>query len=322
NGALADISHAAAEFDRLAHRALVVAGGRSVLDPVFYVHEGKTAGIFVEIGDGILAGDTDPAEVHFHGDEFCMSFGEEKIVSVFAAEGIVRIEFERVIVVAELDASFGAGFAGFVEEFGGTLPAVGRHALFFVNPRANDVAMADDFGGFDSFWPLFFDDVVADVAGRGCQAIFVEDRADVFRGMIEVTGELDFLVAGGSDLGDGAFKVGFHGIAHGVELYANAVNGMRGRRAACMKGGVRCPGRLGGGCETGCDGGADKWASIHGLHFTISRRKGKLDLCESGIQSYFLTEGGTARVSLFPSSIVRKLLAGTPRTISAFPSGQ
>src|SRR5229473_3228105 len=34
--------------------------------------------------------------------------------------------------------------------------------------------------------------------------------------------------------------------------------------------GVRSPGRLGGGCESCCDGRADKSSSIHGRHFTPS----------------------------------------------------
>src|SRR6266850_57722 len=115
--------------------------------------------------------------------------------------------------------------------------------------------------------------------------------------MIEVSGELHFLVAGGGDFREGALEVGFHGVANGVELDADTVDFVRG---------VRGPGWPGGGCKRCCDRGADKGASVHGPHSTISRRKGNGDLCERGIQRYFLTEGGVVRVSPFPSSTTRK----------------
>src|SRR5258708_1423095 len=108
-----------------------------------------------------------------------MRFGEKKIVGKFAAERIGGIEFKRVIVIAELDAGLGAGFACFIKEFGGALPAVWSGALLFVNPRTNDVAVADDFGGLESLRPVFLDNVVADVAGRRGQTVLVEDGANI-----------------------------------------------------------------------------------------------------------------------------------------------
>src|SRR4029077_17786711 len=265
NGPWPDIGEAPANFHRRAGGALVAIRGVGVLDPVFYVDKGKTARIFLEIGERILAGDVDPAEIHFHGDEFGIRFGEEEIVREFAAEGISRNEFERVIVIAELDAGLFAGIAGAIEEIRGALPAAGFDALLFVNPGTNDVAVADDLGGLESFRPLLFDDVVANVAGRRGQAVLVQDGADVFRRVIEVAGKFDFLVADGSDFRDGAFEVGLHGVAHGVELEADAVNVMRG---------VRSPGWLGGVCESCSDGSADKCASIHARHFTPFERNG------------------------------------------------
>src|SRR5882672_2120205 len=172
-----------------------------------------------------------------------------------------------MIVVPELDARFLAGLTGAVEQIHGALPSAGLHALLFVNPRTDDVAVADDFRGFQSFRPLFFDDVVADVAGRGGQAILVEDLANVLRRMIEVAGKFHFLVADGGDFRDGACEVRFHGVANGVELDADAIDFVRG---------VHGPGwaQSGQGC---CDGGADKCASIHAPHFTLSAGKGNRD---------------------------------------------
>src|SRR4029077_2554855 len=60
NGALADVGHAAAEFNGLAHRSLVSTRRRCILDPVLDVNKGETAGIFFEISEGILSGDADP----------------------------------------------------------------------------------------------------------------------------------------------------------------------------------------------------------------------------------------------------------------------
>ena len=69
-------------------------------------------------------------------------------------------------MVAELDACLLAGFAGTIEQIRGALPALRFLALLLVNPRANDVAVADDFRGVQSFGPLFLDDVIAHVARR------------------------------------------------------------------------------------------------------------------------------------------------------------
>ncbi len=210
NGALANVSHVAAEFNGLAHRALVSTRSGGVLHPVFYVNEREAAGIFVEISERILAGDADPAKVQFHSNEFGIRFGEEEIIREFAVEREGGIEFERMIVIAELDAGFLAGFAGTIEKIRRALPAAGLGALLLVYPRANDVAVADNLGGFEGLWPLFFEDVVTGVARRRGQAILVENGADVFRRTAVVAGvgrknagEFDFLVADGGDFRDG-----------------------------------------------------------------------------------------------------------------------
>src|SRR5438874_12466116 len=121
------------------------------------MHKREAPGVFIEIRDGIFPGDTDPAEIHLHGDEFGIRFGEKKIVRKFAAERIGWLKFEGVIVVAELDAGFLAFFAGFVEEIRCTLPSVGPGALFFVDPGTNDIAVANNFRSFESFGPFFLE---------------------------------------------------------------------------------------------------------------------------------------------------------------------
>src|SRR5260370_24876154 len=91
-GAVPAVGRAAAIFHRGAGGALVSVRGVGVLDPVFYVDEGETAGIFLEVGQRIFAGHTDPAEVEFHANEFGIQFGEEKIVREFAAKRIGLLE--------------------------------------------------------------------------------------------------------------------------------------------------------------------------------------------------------------------------------------
>src|SRR5882762_5288359 len=150
HGALAYIGHAAAEFNGLAHRSLVSARRRCVLDPVLDVDEREATRIFFEVGEGILSGDADPAEIEFHGYELGIELGEEEIIGEFTAERLGGVEFERMIVVAELDPGFLAGFAGAVEEIHGALPSTGLDALLFVNPGADDVAVADNFRGLQS----------------------------------------------------------------------------------------------------------------------------------------------------------------------------
>ncbi len=62
------------------------------------------------------------------------------------------------------------------------------------------------------------------VGGDGVEAILFADGADLLPGAAEVSGKFHFLVADLRDLGDGAVKVGFHLVAHGVELHADLID--------------------------------------------------------------------------------------------------
>ena len=60
---------------------------------------------------------------------------------------------------------------------------------------------------------MIFHDVVTNVReGRG-QAVLLEEVADVFWRMIEITSKLHFLVTDGGDFGESAGNVGLHGVA-------------------------------------------------------------------------------------------------------------
>ena len=146
--------------------------------------------------------------------------------------------------------------------------------------------MSDDFCGLQRFGPLVFDHLVVDVARRRDQAVLVENRANVFGRVAEITGEFDFFVAGGGDFGDGAFEIGFHGTAHGVELEADAIDLVCWVFRICFGKHWfkrnRGPGGFDSGGKSCGKRTADKCASIHALHFTSSRGKGNRGSAEKG----------------------------------------
>ncbi len=137
-----------------------------------------------------------------------------------------------MVVVAELDSRLAAGFAGFVEEFGGLFISISRLPLRFVNPGADDIFVAENAARFDGLWPLVLDDGIRHVTRRRRQAVFVENCAKVFRGIVEVAGELDFFVADGGDFGERTGDIGLHKGAHGVEFHANGIQLVRGGETA------------------------------------------------------------------------------------------
>ncbi len=246
---------AAADFSEKAHLSVRAGGWRvfgfGKLLNVFHVDQREAAGILVEIFDGILAGNANPAKVEFHLDVLRVG-GEEDVVGKFAAESVGRLKFKSMIVIGELDAGFLRLLTGFLEEIGGTLEAVGFGALLGVDPGADDEFVADGVRSFNLLGQFLFDDVVADVAGGGGQAILLEDLADVFWRMVKVAGKFDLSVADLGDLGDSAVEIGFHGVADGIELDADGfdfVVGGKGPREF--------------GSEQGCGGRSDEGAAVH-----------------------------------------------------------
>ena len=79
DGSLADVSEMSRKFDR-ARCSTVAAGGMGIVHVILHMNEGEAAGIIIEIRDRIFSGNGDPAEIHFHNDEFGISFGKKKIV--------------------------------------------------------------------------------------------------------------------------------------------------------------------------------------------------------------------------------------------------
>jgi hypothetical protein len=67
----------------------VILCGGAFFRPVLDVNQWEAAGILVEIGDGILAGDRHPAKIHFHLYESGIGFGEKKIVWQFLSRASV-----------------------------------------------------------------------------------------------------------------------------------------------------------------------------------------------------------------------------------------
>src|ERR1700737_2327814 len=221
DGAGADVGEASGEGDGWAGGAAKAAGGIRVADEILYVNQREAAGIFVEIDDRVFTGDADPAEVELHFDELGIEGVEEKIIGKFGAEGWRGFEFERVIVVGELDAGFLAGFAGGIEKIGGAFPSTGFGALFFVNPGANKKFVADGVSGVEGLRPFLFDGDVIAMGGRRGEMVSVEHGANFFWSFVKLAGELDFFVSSGGNFGEGAAHIGLQGVAHGVKLKAD-----------------------------------------------------------------------------------------------------
>ncbi len=232
-------------------------GGRCIfglwkLFDVLDVDGREAAWILIEIIDGILARDGDPAEVEFHFDVVLVAVFQKVVVGKSAIERFRGLKFERVVVIGELDAGFLGRFAALVEEIGGALPTVVGVALRRLDPGIDDDLVADSVSGVELFGPGFFERAIWDVAGGSGEAVLIENGANVFGGFIEVAGELDFFVADSGDFGDGAFEVGLHGVANGVKLNADGADHFRhasGERSLC---GERCG-----------DGCTDEFAAIH-----------------------------------------------------------
>src|SRR5579872_4933127 len=111
--------------------------------------------------------------------------------------------------------------------------------------------------------------------GRG-KAVLVEHSPDLLRGAAEVSGKFNFLVTNLSDLGDGAFEVILHEIAHAVELHSDLVDFV-------LAGG---PSKTAGeqGSRSNCGGGFQKTATVHytKIHDGVSSEWSVTDELKSG----------------------------------------
>src|SRR6516162_9801116 len=70
------------------------------------MHHRETARVAFEIGQRVFACHADPAEIHFHLDEFRVGRFEEVVVCQFAVEAGIRRELPPVIVISKLNPRF------------------------------------------------------------------------------------------------------------------------------------------------------------------------------------------------------------------------
>src|SRR5258708_7382352 len=110
--------------DRVADGADIAPWVGTFLAPIFHMNEREAAGVFVEVGDGILDANRDPAEVHFRFYVFAVGLRKE-IVEGQCVEAVDFFKLKRVIVVGELNASLPRGFTYATAGFREALVAVG-----------------------------------------------------------------------------------------------------------------------------------------------------------------------------------------------------
>src|SRR6266851_281850 len=266
NDAAADRGHV---FERVTE--VLAPGGRNLGQflHVLHVNEREASGVAVEVGQGVRTGDRDPAQIQLHFHEVRITLLQQHVVGQLSS---YREELEPVIVIGELNAGFLADFSGMIEGIDGTFPTVGLLADLFRYPRAHDVTLADRLRGLDHGRPLVAEHSVFDVTRRRSEAIAIDHGSDLLRRAAEVAGEFDFLVADGSDLGDGAVEVGLHLVAHGIKLQADLFHSMLGSGPTQVT-------------RKNCGGGKnlEKGSAVHAGDNTRSRLKNALatGFCES-----------------------------------------
>jgi hypothetical protein len=156
NYALADIDH--------------LSVCRLVLD----VKGRETPWIPSEIRERILTAGAYPVDVQLHLHELGISVLEQPVVDELPLN---PLELEVVIVVAELKARCLRALTGFVEELR-YLPETFRVSQLLIDPRADEIMVANYERVFDDLIPLFPENGESDVRGGSCQAVPAENIAD------------------------------------------------------------------------------------------------------------------------------------------------
>ena len=87
------------------------------------------------------------------------------------------LELEVVIVITELKSRRLCTLTGFVEQLGDLLEAF-RVSKLLVDPRADEIMMADYVGVIDDLVPFLSENRKANVRGRRRQAVSTENIAD------------------------------------------------------------------------------------------------------------------------------------------------
>lgn len=182
---------------------------------VFEVEELDAATLFADESGGVFAADVDPINVGLAG-EVARGGGVEEPVEAGAA--VEQGEFERVVVVMELEAEAAEGGAEGIEfgaDGGGGGGGVEEGAF---EVGANDVAGAEEKGLGGDFAEVCAEGLDAHVHARAGEAGVADGLGS--GGGVEVAeaGGFDAGVTDFGDFGDSSGEVGFDEIAERVEL--------------------------------------------------------------------------------------------------------
>src|SRR6266568_4360745 len=207
------------------NRAAADFGHLMIFGHILDVYEREAAGIAVKISKRVLAAFGDPAKIHFHLHELRIGLREKDVVRQLAAEQVFFDEFEGMVVIGKLDARFLADLARAIEGFGSAFPAVRLFANLFVDPRANDVFLADRVRAIQNLGQGIAKTFEVRVGGDSGQAGAVQGGTHRSGRMIEQAGEFDFAIADLGDAGERVLEITLQFAANGIKLQADGFDG-------------------------------------------------------------------------------------------------
>ena len=219
------------------------------------MHHRETAGILLEVCQGVATASRNPAEIHLEVDFIGFDQLEQVIIDPLAVD---FLEFLGVVVVANLDLVELGVVGRLVNQVGGTLEGVERIAVR-VRHRRNREPLVIHLGRVaQRAVPRATQRIETDVRRRRRQPVVVEQLLDGTRRPVVVPGEFDLLVPDRGDLRKRLLDTHGHLLADGVQLQADLVDMIAGKRGVGQR--QHC-------CSRGATGCLHKRATVHdGLH--------------------------------------------------------
>ena len=195
---------------------------------------GETPGPLREIGQWIPAALGKPVDVHFEFEIGRFRGLEQQIVGALAAN---LLEFDIMVVVADLDLELLRVLRGRVDRVGPALDPIEGHAIG-IRCRGDHQPFVFDLSGIrERLGPGPANLVHPDVCGRRGQSVGVKKLLDRTRRSIEVAREFDLLVSDIRHLSQRLLYADRHLVAHRVELEPDLVQVCP--RSACPPAGGR-----------------------------------------------------------------------------------
>ena len=196
---------------------LVHVGGLALLVEVLEMDHRGAAGVLLDVGGGILAGDLHPAGVHL-GLEQVGGDGVVDVVQGVAAVGHLH-ELKVVVVIERLDAVGLAGLADLLEELHVPLKLGGAGTVLFHQVGDGDELHADLHVLLDGAFHVGHQLLEGHVGGQGHQAGVLNGGFDLAGLFAVQAGQLYAFVADLFDLFHGAGEILFGVFPNGIDLH-------------------------------------------------------------------------------------------------------